>query len=139
MNRYKSSEKTRQALINAAGELAAEHGINAVTTRAIANLAGENLGSIHYHFGSKEKLFEAVILHVAERWQSLPIKDIVAKVDDDPSRAELAQMVSHVVKRNVALIFDRSAPAWHCRFSINWFSGLRRCWILFALLFWFLK
>ncbi|MCJ7600062.1 MAG: TetR/AcrR family transcriptional regulator, partial [Desulfobulbaceae bacterium] len=59
MATYETSLKTREALINAAGELAAEVGFASVSTRAIAVLAKENAGSIHYHFGSKEKLFEA--------------------------------------------------------------------------------
>lgn len=114
MNRYRNSEKTRQALINAAGELAAEHGINAVTTRAIATRAGENLGSIHYHFGGKEKLYVAVIHQVAQRWQATSLRDIGAKIER-PTRKDLAEMVKRVVRRNVALIFDPEVPAWHCR------------------------
>ena len=46
MGKYETSTKTRQVLINAAGELAAEQGIGAVTLRAIAPRAGENVGSI---------------------------------------------------------------------------------------------
>ena len=59
MATYETSIKTKEALINAAGELAAEKGFASVSTRAIALRADENVGSIHYHFGSKEKLFEA--------------------------------------------------------------------------------
>jgi len=114
MNRYRSSEKTRQALIDAAGELAAEHGINAVTTRAIAERSGENLGSIHYHFGSKEKLYMAVIHQVGERWQSSPLRDIGLEIEQ-PSRKDQADMVKKIVRRNLRLIFDPEAPAWHCR------------------------
>lgn len=114
MNRYRSSEKTRQALIDAAGELAAEYGLNAVTTRAIADRAGENLGSIHYHFGGKEKLYLAVVHQIAERWLAIPIRDLVV-TEGNPSRRELAEMVRRVVRRNVSLIFDPDAPDWHCR------------------------
>lgn len=114
MNRYKTSDKTRQALINAAGELAAEQGIATVTTRAIAERANENLGSIHYHFGGKEKLYAAVINQIAERWQAHSLRDIGSSVES-PSRQDLAEMVKLIVRRNIALIFDPELPAWHCR------------------------
>lgn len=114
MNRYKNSEKTRQALINAAGELAAEQGIATVTTRAIAERANENLGSIHYHFGGKEKLYAAVIHLIAERWQTHSLKKIGISIEN-PTRQDLAEMVKMIVRRNIALIFDPELPVWHCR------------------------
>jgi AcrR family transcriptional regulator len=48
---------TRKTLLEAACQLFAEHGFNKVTTRMIAQKARVNLGSIHYHFGSKEELY----------------------------------------------------------------------------------
>ena len=52
-------ENTKDAIVNAAGKLFAEHGFEAVSTRMIAKEAGINLRSIHYHFGSKENLYVA--------------------------------------------------------------------------------
>ena len=53
MSEYAISHLTREKLINAAGELAAQHGYRNVSMRAIAARAGENLGSIHYHFRAR--------------------------------------------------------------------------------------
>jgi len=72
MKKYASSEQTKEALINAAGELAAETGFPNVSTRAIAERANENIGSIHYHFGGKEQLFEAVVQEVVKRCSAYP-------------------------------------------------------------------
>jgi len=47
---------TREALLEAAEELFSQRGFNAVSVREIAQAAGANLGSIPYHFGSKENL-----------------------------------------------------------------------------------
>lgn len=47
---------TRAALLDAAEELFSRHGFNAVSVREIVRAAGANLGSIPYHFGSKENL-----------------------------------------------------------------------------------
>lgn len=111
---YSTSEKTRQALVNAAGELAAELGFASVSTRAIATRAGENIGSIHYHFGGKQKLFEAVVAAVTVRWQNEPLDQVLADCDLT-SRAGQAQAVALTLRRMARLLFDRTAPDWHCR------------------------
>jgi AcrR family transcriptional regulator len=53
-------DKRSQILI-AAEELFAEKGFDGTSVRDIAHLAGVNLAMISYYFGSKEKLFEALI------------------------------------------------------------------------------
>ncbi|MDY0151756.1 MAG: helix-turn-helix domain-containing protein [Candidatus Cloacimonas sp.] len=45
----------------AATHLFSEHGFKETTTRAIANLAGVKQVMLHYYFGSKENLYEAVL------------------------------------------------------------------------------
>lgn len=45
----------------AATQLFSEHGFKETTTRAIANLAGVKQVMLHYYFGSKENLYEAVL------------------------------------------------------------------------------
>ncbi|MDR1922881.1 MAG: TetR/AcrR family transcriptional regulator [Planctomycetaceae bacterium] len=57
----KSPTETRKSILEAACALFGEYGFNAVSTRMIADKAGVNLGGIHYHFGSKGKLYEEVL------------------------------------------------------------------------------
>ncbi len=52
---------TERRLILAAERLFAERGVDAVSLRAINVAAGTNVASLHYHFGSKEALLEALI------------------------------------------------------------------------------
>ena len=54
------SINTKKQILNAAEKLFAEHGIEAVSLRSIISEAGVNLAAIHYHFGSREGLVEAV-------------------------------------------------------------------------------
>lgn len=112
MSTYQTSAKTRQALIEATGRLAAEKGFNAISTRAIAQLADENIGSIHYHFGGKEKLFEAVILSVATRWLENSLEDVFADCDITTASGQ-AQAIRRIVSREVSLLFDKEMPSWH--------------------------
>src|SRR5689334_19816156 len=58
----RKGEATRRRLIIAAEELFAELGVDAVSVRSINQAAGLGSASVHYHFGSKEALLDAVLL-----------------------------------------------------------------------------
>lgn len=47
---------TRTALLEAAGRLFAEYGVEGTSVRDIIKAAGANLAAINYHFGTKERL-----------------------------------------------------------------------------------
>jgi AcrR family transcriptional regulator len=51
----------RTQILSAAEQLFAEKGFEGTTVRDIAHMAGVNLAMISYYFGSKEKLFEALV------------------------------------------------------------------------------
>lgn len=53
--------ETRERLLDAAEQLFADEGIGRTSLRAITLAAGVNVAAIHYHFGSKEALLEAVL------------------------------------------------------------------------------
>jgi len=55
------SSATKVRILDAAETLFMEHGFEATTLRQITAAAGVNLAAAHYHFGSKEELFEAVL------------------------------------------------------------------------------
>jgi AcrR family transcriptional regulator len=52
---------TKTKILDAAESLFAVNGFGAVSLRAIIKEAGVNTASVHYHFGSKEALIEAVL------------------------------------------------------------------------------
>lgn len=116
MAKYETGIKTRERLIEACGELAAEMGFSRVSTRVIAKKAGENAGSIHYHFGGKENLFREVIKHVAKRNREYPVSDIVEKLETELDTPEgKSRLIRELVRRNIHLVFSREMPRWHCR------------------------
>ena len=56
-----SSESTRNCLLDAAERVFAQHGYRGASVRTITAEAGVDLGSIRYHFGSKDVLFGEVL------------------------------------------------------------------------------
>jgi AcrR family transcriptional regulator len=58
--------RTKRTILDAAEVLFAEHGFDVVSMREVSDRAGVPLGLINYHFGTKEKLFEAAIARRAD-------------------------------------------------------------------------
>ncbi|MFC5950461.1 TetR/AcrR family transcriptional regulator [Pseudonocardia lutea] len=54
-------DQTRLALITAAEELFADEGVEATSIRSINKAAGVAPAAVHYHFGSKDALLDAVL------------------------------------------------------------------------------
>jgi TetR/AcrR family transcriptional regulator len=72
MGRPKSDDPEARVKIMAAAEaLFAEHGFAGVGIRQIAAAAGVNGAMIHYYFGNKERLYEAIIENAASTVRGL--------------------------------------------------------------------
>jgi AcrR family transcriptional regulator len=54
--------ETKDKILDAAERLIGEHGYAATSLRHIIAEAGVNLAAVHYHFGSKEDLLDAVVV-----------------------------------------------------------------------------
>jgi AcrR family transcriptional regulator len=52
---------TKERILDAAQKLFADKGFNGASLRAVTREAGVNLAAVHYHFGSKEELVQAVL------------------------------------------------------------------------------
>jgi AcrR family transcriptional regulator len=61
-----NGDATRTRILDAAERLFAEHGYSAVSLRKITATAGVNVAAIHFHFASKEALFEALFNRAVE-------------------------------------------------------------------------
>lgn len=58
------ARESQDEILNAAIAAIAENGIEGLRTRDVAARAGVNISTLHYHFGTKERLLSAVLDHV---------------------------------------------------------------------------
>jgi TetR/AcrR family transcriptional regulator, repressor for neighboring sulfatase len=65
------SAVTRQAILAAARELFAAHGVDGVSVRQIAAKAGVNHALVHRYFGAKDDMVAAILLAEAQRMSAL--------------------------------------------------------------------
>ena len=115
MSKYPAAEKTKIKIINATGTLVAERGFANVSTRAIAERAGENIGSIHYHFGGKEALFAVVIRSVISTFPPvLDEKDVKVLDEGGVSPVSLSGFIRKYVHCQISRMFALGMPPWHC-------------------------
>jgi TetR/AcrR family transcriptional regulator, regulator of cefoperazone and chloramphenicol sensitivity len=56
-------DPTKDRLIEAAGEEFADKGYDSARIRTICERAGANVAAVNYHFGDKEQLYVATVLH----------------------------------------------------------------------------
>ena len=114
LGEYAKSKETRMKLINAAGEIIADGGLNTLTIRGVADKAGENISSIHYHFVNKEGLLIATVTHAMSDWIKYDWQEFVMQrselFNDDFGKAR-------VVRELIDILFDLSFSSnkpWWC-------------------------
>ena len=87
----KATAETRERVLEVAERLFAERGLDAVSIRDIIAAAEANLGAINYHFGTKDRLIEAVferrlVPSTQERLRALKAVEMAA--GDQPPKLE---------------------------------------------------
>ncbi|HNE29321.1 MAG TPA: TetR/AcrR family transcriptional regulator [Saprospiraceae bacterium] len=86
----------RQHLLDVAEKLFAKNGYEAVSIRQLASESGMNVAMVSYYFGSKEKLFEALLEHKLPKTRAQ--LESLAKTDLSPWE-KLSQTVELYVNK----------------------------------------
>jgi len=115
MKSYSTSELTQRKIIQAAGELIGDRGLDNVSTRAVAERAGENIGSIHYHFGSKNGLFRAVLQEAISGCLNNEYETQINAMTAASSPAAFAGAIRLIVQTEVRDLFRTNRPDWHAQ------------------------
>jgi AcrR family transcriptional regulator len=104
-------DKTRQRLLEAAGEVFAEHGFHAATVRQICDRAGgANVSAVKYHFGDKQALYGAA-LRYAHGCAIAKYPPSMGLPPDAPAGRRLHAFVLSFLMR----VLDDGRPAWHAK------------------------
>lgn len=93
--------ETRTKILNTAERLFAHSGLEGVSLREVGRAAGVNSASVHYHFGSREALVEAVVLRRMEpiqRRRRELLDEILASSEDPAVERLLGVLVLPLVE-----------------------------------------
>lgn len=101
--------ETRQRLLDAAGEVFAEHGFQGASVREICQRADANIAAVNYHFGDKQALYGEV-LRYAHHCAAVDVNEMRAMFENPaPPEEKLRLFVHNFLMR----MLDAGRPAWH--------------------------
>lgn len=131
-----STVSTKERLLRAAERLFARHGIDAVSMRRIcAEAQQRNNTALQYHFGSKEKLVEAVLatrMEVINEHRRAMLDEVLR----DGKEGDLRRLVAAIVVPFTQQLAGKDGSRDYVRFTAQLFSrgnaiellGHRRPW-----------
>lgn len=106
--RAQAKAERRQALIEATITSIAEYGLSGTTIARVTEIAGTSIGLANFYFENKERLFEAVLQHLADAERALWV-DRVADAGASPAE----QLVALVDARFDARVCNpRTLAVW---------------------------
>jgi AcrR family transcriptional regulator len=102
-------DSTQRKILNAAGEVFAEHGFKAATVRDICKRAEvHNIAAVNYYFGDKEKLYQAVVRHAFQGSDAVEVPP-----PEFPEGATPAEKLRLFIRGFAATILGGHRPVWH--------------------------
>ncbi|MDQ0586792.1 TetR/AcrR family transcriptional regulator [Variovorax paradoxus] len=88
---------TRLHILETAGQLFAERGFAESTSKEICTRAGTNMAAVNYHFGSRDGLYEAVLIEAHRQLVSMDELASLASEPTDP-RQKLRAFLMHLIE-----------------------------------------
>jgi AcrR family transcriptional regulator len=97
---------TRRKIVDAAIAVLAERGFSGFTLQAVADRAGVLFGSVTHHYGTRDRLIEAMLEAILEGYRSR-FAELAAAVraDESPVRALVTFLIDDAVDPSTAGIF----------------------------------
>ncbi|MBV6625612.1 MAG: TetR/AcrR family transcriptional regulator [Rivularia sp. (in: Bacteria)] len=84
---------TKEQILNVAEQLFAEKGFAGTSLRNVIREAQVNIAAVHYHFGSKEELFVAVVRRAAQQIVTSQLEQLAKyeNLDEPPSLEKILE------------------------------------------------
>lgn len=106
-------DRVRQSLLDSAEELFAQHGIDAVSNRRIAEHAGNsNHSAVNYHFGGRDELIRAMLLRFSDDTHARR-QELLAMLGPEPG---LRDLLSCLIVPFTDQLASMPVPSWRARF-----------------------
>ena len=106
---------TKQALLEAAGELFAERGVDGTSVRDIVKRAGATLSAVNYHFDSKHELHLETIRFVLRDKIRFPELFAGLETVDYNDRQAVSDTMYSGIRRMVHAFLAPGQPSWYGR------------------------
>ena len=117
---YKVSEETCRRLVEAAGELFAVHGVEAVTVRDITSRAGTKPNAVSYHFGGMDGLVDAVWSRALRSWDDNLLDAFLSENELlFETRDGQRQLIADAIDIYYGKLHADGHPAWINRFLLR--------------------
>ncbi|MGL5834402.1 MAG: TetR/AcrR family transcriptional regulator [Waterburya sp.] len=94
---------TKERILVIAERLFAERGFAGTTLRNVVREAGVNLAAVHYHFGSKEELFRAVVQRFARPVVEQELK-LLAELASQSKKPSVEAILMAVVQPSLEIL-----------------------------------
>ena len=104
---FQVEQKTKQRLLEAAGEVFAERGFQAATVKDICARAEANIAAVNYHFRDKSSLYSAVLDYAMQQSREKAPIEVMTTTAGNP--AERLRAYTRAFMRS---LFDTGRPAW---------------------------
>ena len=104
-----SALETKRKLIQAAGQIIGQVGLEAATIQQITRKAGTSLAAVNYHFTDKFNLYNAVVQEAYEF-----IIETFRRIQSIQIEGTPAQRLEHFIRSFFAIIMEQERPTWHC-------------------------
>lgn len=102
-----AAKETKRRLIEAAGNVFAEHGYERSTIKEITALADASMAAINYHFSDKLELYSQVI-----RYAQATASDAINSVNDLPASVPPEKKLRILVSTLLDDLLDPDRPKW---------------------------
>ena len=105
-------DPTRAKLLEAAGEVFAEHGFHNATVREICSRAGANVAAVNYYFGDKIELYEEVLREAVFAAHDAPMREALATM---PAPQALRRAIRYMLGK----LCGAERPSWTMRLMVH--------------------
>ncbi len=101
-------DPTRAKLLDAAGQVFAEHGFHAATVREICSRAGANVAAVNYYFGDKIELYEEVLRQAVSAAHDAPMREAL-------NAMEPQEALRRAIRYMLTKLCSANRPSWTMR------------------------